>query len=372
METEVLIIGGGLSGLHTAYRLQQLGIEFVVAEARERLGGRILSQQNTTARPDKSTSMFDLGPTWFWPGQRRMENLIIEIGLGSQVFEQFSEGDALYEDADGNIQRGIDGISMAGSYRLQGGLKRLVDQLGKSLPGHTILKNTRVTNIHRQGGKPVSTLISENREFDLVSEYLVIALPPRLAVSSIKFDPDFDQLRASQLSSIPTWMAGHAKFIAIYDEPYWRNSGLSGDAVSQRGPLHEIHDASIENDNQWAMFGFLGVAASQRRNAQDKLIDASIRQLSRLFGQSMEQPMDIMLKDWAFEQFTSTAADYEPLMFHPPGTSGSITESTWQERIIWSGTEMADASGHNNGYLEGALEASERTVNLINTQFSAR
>ncbi len=38
-------------------------------------------------------------------------------------------------------------------------------------------------------------------------------------------------------------MAGHAKVVALYERPFWREQGLSGDAISHCGTLAEIHDA---------------------------------------------------------------------------------------------------------------------------------
>jgi monoamine oxidase len=43
MQTDVLIVGGGLSGLCVAHLLSVAGIDFRLIEARNRLGGRILS-----------------------------------------------------------------------------------------------------------------------------------------------------------------------------------------------------------------------------------------------------------------------------------------------------------------------------------------
>ena len=65
----VIIVGGGISGLHTAYELAKQGVKFKLLEARSRLGGRILSRPSERDR--LTTSRYDLGPSWFWPGQNR-------------------------------------------------------------------------------------------------------------------------------------------------------------------------------------------------------------------------------------------------------------------------------------------------------------
>ncbi len=44
METEVLIVGGGLAGLSLADKLSREGVDFLLVEAQNRLGGRILTE----------------------------------------------------------------------------------------------------------------------------------------------------------------------------------------------------------------------------------------------------------------------------------------------------------------------------------------
>ena len=53
---------------------------FRLYEARERLGGRILSQ------PTQAGGRVDLGPTWFWPEtQPSITRLIEDLGLPTQA-----------------------------------------------------------------------------------------------------------------------------------------------------------------------------------------------------------------------------------------------------------------------------------------------
>ena len=70
---------------------------------------------------------------------------------------------------------------------------------------------------------------------------------------------------------IGTWMAGQAKFCALYEKPFWRETGLSGQGFSQRGPMGEIHDGSNNGQGPYGLTGFVGIPAAQR-NQQQHLI----------------------------------------------------------------------------------------------------
>jgi hypothetical protein len=98
VRTETLIVGGGLCGLHTASELTKRGADFMLLEARDRLGGRILSRMFGGSSGEHERPGFDLGPAWFWPGQALMESLIDELGLSSQIFTQYASGEGIYED----------------------------------------------------------------------------------------------------------------------------------------------------------------------------------------------------------------------------------------------------------------------------------
>ena len=92
-DTQVAIIGGGLAGLHAARLLHQAGVDFLLLEARDRLGGRILT---VDAGGNLSGDGFDLGPSWFWPQvQPGIGALVADFGLGA--FPQASHGDVVFE-----------------------------------------------------------------------------------------------------------------------------------------------------------------------------------------------------------------------------------------------------------------------------------
>ncbi|MEH6457425.1 MAG: FAD-dependent oxidoreductase [Cocleimonas sp.] len=380
INTDVLIVGGGISGLHTAYKLQKRGVSFILVEARERLGGRILSK-NYDASSSKDDSIYDankpaydLGPSWFWPGQKNIEILVNELDLADSVFPQQGSGESVYEDQQGNIQKGFYGISMEGIYRMRGGTGQIISKLAQGVNTDNIKTSTQVTSIEYQDNKTVTSLIenqsSEKAQYQITSNKVVIALPPRIAMSSIKFKPALTESRINELNNYATWMAGHAKLLAIFDKPFWLEQGLSGDAVSQLGPIREIHDASSNpNDSLglegYALFGFVGVPASYRKGNEDEIKKTAAEQLVRMFGEAAANPISIVLQDWAQEVFTSTEIDLSMSGGHATSSINKTTESSFDDRLIWSGTETANHRQGTNGLLEGAVEASVRTLETL-------
>lgn len=347
MQTETLIIGGGLAGLALANALKDAGKDYLLVEARDRLGGRILGASHGDA-------VFDLGPMWFWHGQPRIAALVARFGL--ERFDQFARGDLVYEDQNG-VQRGQGFASMEGSFRLAGGIGVLIEALASSLPTEKVVQNSPVTRIVRKE----NAIDAHTLDQTFTAQRIVMALPPRIA-AKVAFQPVLPSAALPAMQSIPTWMAGQAKAVAVFESPFWREANLSGDGMSRIGPMVEIHDASPKTNGPYALFGFIGVPPAARRD-ESILRSQIVAQLGRLFGPQGEAPIKLMIKDWAFDPHTSTDADLIALSAHPRyGLPASLKE-LWDGNLLFAGSEAAPQFG---GYLEGALEAAELAFMQLN------
>jgi monoamine oxidase len=131
----------------------------------------------------------------------------------------------------------------------------------------------------------------------VLAAQVIAALPPRLLEASIGFEPAIDPAIRLRWRDTPTWMAPHAKFVAVYDSPFWRSDGLSGMAQSPVGPMGEIHDATTASGAA-ALFGFLGIDADRRQTAGTALLTrACLDQLVRLFGDEAGRPAALSVLD---------------------------------------------------------------------------
>jgi len=348
---KTLIVGGGLSGLALAETLEAQGHDYLLVEARSRFGGRIKTEHH-------GGGYFDMGPAWFWSGQPRIAALIERLNL--QKFDQFAAGVLTFEDENGDVQRGQGFSSMEGSWRLVGGLVALTDALASRLPGHRKRLNAPVLKLEMSDDHISATLPGGEK---ISADQVVLALPPRVA-AQIAFSPALPDKAVLAMQGIATWMAGQAKAVAVYDTPFWRDEGLSGDAMSRKGPMVEIHDASPAEGGPYALFGFIGLPPQGRVDEQ-QLRQHLQAQLLRLFGPQAAEPKQLYSKDWAFDPYTSTEADKAPLYAHP--TYGLPREmiNLWDSKLHFAGTEVAPVFG---GYIEGALEAAENVLDTLNLQ----
>jgi monoamine oxidase len=277
--------------------------------------------------------------------------------LGFEKFDQFSTGTLSFEDETGQVQRGRGFSSMEGSLRLKGGLSALMQTLTDGLPEARKRLNAQVTAVTKTDKGITSTLANGDT---LAAQQVVFAAPPRIAVE-IVFSPALPPNAVASMKNVPTWMAGQAKVVAVYDRAFWRDEGLSGDAMSRFGPMAEIHDASPATGGPYALFGFIGVPPQDRSDEQ-VLRQQLQKQLTRLFGAEAAEPKQLFVKDWAFDPQTSTDADRKPLSMHPAYGTPRALRGLWDDTLQFAGTEFVPQFG---GFIEGALEFAENVLKTL-------
>lgn len=358
MNDPVVIAGAGPSGLYAASILNANGIECIVLEARNRIGGRVLSS-GVEGRPD--LGRYDLGPTWFWPEREPLiTNLAEELQL--QTMEQYTKGAFVFEQSEsfpaekhlfpeGAVEK---------SKRIIGGMDSLVKAIAATLAPEAVRLSSRVTKIHRSEDESltVSVEYANGRHEDIRAGAVILAVNPRMIVHHIRFSPELPSELHNSLLKKPTWMGRQAKAIAIYETPFWRAEGLSGHGISRAEPLDEIHDAS-NGTGSGALFGFFNMSPDKRQAlGEEQVLSLVVEQLTRMYGQAAAEPVALLYKDWAMDTKTTVPDDWTRLKDFPEYGVPDGADS-WGEKLQFASTETSEYQG---GHLEGALRSAERAV----------
>ena len=239
--------------------------------------------------------------------------------------------------------------------RFVGGAQQILDRMAGEL-GDVVQLDSPVETISQTDD--LATVTGSN--FSYTGKKVIVAIPPTLA-GRIRYHPELPPLRDQLMQRMP--MGTVIKCYAIYDKPFWREQGLSGQAVTDESSvLQTVFDNSPADGSKGMLMGFSLASRARRllRLSDQERQAAVIKEFVKLFGKTAETPIHYIDRSWADEAWSRGC--YTGLM--PPGTVMGYIDALRKPcgRIHWAGTETATIW---NGYMEGAIRSGERAADEV-------
>ena len=185
---------------------------------------------------------------------------------------------------------------------------------------------------------------------------VVVAVPPAVTLE-IEFDP---VVPPDRLTLYRSAVAGpETKTLVVYDEPFWRGDGFSGQ-TSEPGSVAEVTlDASPASGRPGVIAAFTFGPVAARVDALDRgerrraLVDA----LTARLGRRAASPSEVIETAWWREEWTRGCS----FAHLPPGILtrfGPLVREPFG-RVHWAGTETSTTS---HGAIDGAVRSGERAA----------
>jgi monoamine oxidase len=254
----------------------------------------------------------------------------------------------------GGIARLIATAGGAQERRFHQGAQTISVRLAETLGERVVLGAPAEVVRHGDGG-----VVVEAAGRTVTAGRAILAVPPAIA-GRIGYRPALPGWRNQLTQRVP--MGSVIKVHAIYDEPYWREEGLSGLAVSDSGPVRIVYDNSPASGSPGVLVGFIEGEQARtwaRRNPADRRAGV-LACLADYFGERAGRPRELLERSWAEEEYSGGCyAGY-----FPPGVWTSFGQALREPigRLHWAGTETATEW---SSFMEGAVQSGERAADEV-------
>lgn len=285
-------------------------------------------------------------------GTRDLMAIMARVTWGCEPDEVSMLHAVRYIKAAGGLSRMLDVEGGAQQDRFPGGTQQIAERMAQEL-GPRVVLGAVVRRVERysDGGLGVTSDVGT-----VTAKAVVVAIPPehRAAIAFLPdLPPEYGKLAQH-------WPQGNlSKAYAAYETPFWRANGLSGEALSDEGPVFITFDVSPSDDGPGILLGFTDARTfdplppAQRR-------EQALSGFATLFGEAALSPIDYLDHRWGAEPF----APGGPTAAVPPGSW--TTYGPWLRKpvdgIFWAGTETADEW---TGFLDGAVRSGRRAAEEV-------
>jgi monoamine oxidase len=187
----------------------------------------------------------------------------------------------------------------------------------------------------------------------------IVAVPLAIA-SQISYEPMLSVDRSFLHQRMPTGAV--MKCQAVYDEPFWRTDGLTGQSAAP-GTAAAV---TIDSCTHTASHGVLTIINEGPDARKLTAMDPSDRKAAMLatlterFGPKAATPVDFTQQDWTVERYSGGG-----MISHAP--TGVLTQFGHAlrlpcGRVHWAGTE---SSAEMLGFVDGAVRSGERAASEV-------
>jgi monoamine oxidase len=214
---------------------------------------------------------------------------------------------------------------------------------------------------------PVRAITQDHRGVTVVSDRVtvrarraIVAILPALT-ASIEFDPPLPGLRAQLIQRMPHGTLAKAE--AVYDRPFWRDAGLSGQSVSDVGPCRTTFDNSPPDGRPGVLFGFIGGldAREWMQKSPGARRKAVLDNLVTYFGEAARHPRSYIEDNSAADELWIRGC---PTVNLPPGVLSDFGPTIRKPvgRVHWAGSETSTFWA---GYMDGAVRSGQRAAQEV-------
>jgi monoamine oxidase len=289
----------------------------------------------------------------------RSGRMLLELGVEAVWAAQPEDLSLLhvlfYIHSAGSLERLFDTEGGAQQDRFVGGSQLVAIRMAEELGKDRLVLGAPVRRIeHGPDGVTVHSDETAAR-----GRQAIVAIPPPLA-GRIAYDPPLPGYRDQLTQRMP--LGTVAKCMAVYDEPFWRDEGLSGQAASDVGPVRVMYDNSPPDGSPGVLLGFLEGRHVRElgRLRPDERRTAVVDCLARVFGPRAASPDDYVERLWAEEEWTRGCYGCHMPTGAWTGYGAALRAPIGP--LHWAGAEYAHVW---NGYMDGAVRSGEAAAAAV-------